>query len=232
MHISPDSNYKYSLRNIELKKNQQNGAALIVALVMLAVMTIIGVANMNSASLEMKMIASTLDRNKAFSIADAGLRAAESWLANSANIKEKDLYVDTCDPNVNNCFTANCSEGRCFEGVYNENAIPNFRRFGCEVFPSTSTSQRTAFWRNPDVWNDTGRHATVNVGTDTVKYIVEFLCFVDKGDSSSGSGPIPFDATTPNNNNGDALFRITVFFDGDGGRAPVMLQSNYVFPLS
>lgn len=211
----------------------QQGAALIIALVMLAVMTIIGVANMNSAGLEMKMIASTIDRNKAFSVADAGLRAAEVWLEKSSNIQEKDLYTDTCNTSVDQCFTPACNDGLCFQGVYEKNAIPNRRRYSCEVVPDTA-STRTVFWSDPalDVWNDAGKYRTLNIGTESVKYIVEFLCFVNKGNPPSGGSAIPFDATSANNNNADVLFRITVLFDDDSRRVPVMLQSNYVFPLT
>lgn len=225
--------------------HRQSGAALIIALVMLAIVTIIGVANMNSSGLEMKMIASTLDRNKAFSIADAGLRAAETWLEKTSGLAEEDLYTDTCGSRTL-CFSPTCTNGLCFQGIYEENVIPNRRRYGCEVVPSGVS--RRVFWRDSglNVWNNAAQHRTVQIGpvdieradgsvvqeTYSVKYIVEFLCFVSKGTPPNGGKATPFDATKDNNNNADVLFRITVFFDGDDRRVPVMLQSNYVFPLS
>jgi len=64
-----------------LKTNEQ-GAVLIVALIMLLVLTIIGVAVMESSVIEEKMAGNFSDRNEAFQAAEFSLRNAENWLAN------------------------------------------------------------------------------------------------------------------------------------------------------
>jgi len=197
--------------------NRQRGAALIVALVVLAAVTLIGVSNMQSSGFEMKMTASTVDRNNAFAVADAALRQVEAKLEAGEyfGLSDSALYSNECT--AGQCFNASCSDGLCFEGVYTS---PNFR-YQCEVSPNAASSDRAIFWRNNalDVWDTGSRHKLESVGDADVKYIIEFLCFIDNGESSE------FGYLNPNA--GDPLFRITVFHEGDRGRAPVMLQSTY-----
>ena len=57
---------------------QQQGATLIVALVLLAIVTIVGIAGMRGSNLEMKMIASARDRAMAFEAAEAALKIVEN----------------------------------------------------------------------------------------------------------------------------------------------------------
>lgn len=201
----------------QLIVKRQGGAALVVALVLLAAITIVGVSNMQSTMLEMKMVTSTMDRNRAFSIAEGALLEAESILENSLNLNFAGLHTDDCS---SNCFTSTCNDGLCFDGEF-ENNDP---AFFCSISPSADTSARTFFWRDEslDVWETAGKHRIVNVGLNQVKYIIEFLCFVDDGNGNFGVS----DPTA-----GDPLFRITVFVEGEGGLSPVMLQSTYSFPL-
>ncbi|GAB6067343.1 pilus assembly protein [Methylothermus subterraneus] len=62
----------------------QIGAALIVSLVMLLVMTILGVAAVQSVILEERMAGNYFDRNVAFQAAEAALRQAEAVIAANA----------------------------------------------------------------------------------------------------------------------------------------------------
>ncbi len=69
------------------KPKAQHGAALIVALILLLIMTILGLASMRSTIMEERMSASLYDRNLAFQAAEAALRAAEAAIrANTAVI--------------------------------------------------------------------------------------------------------------------------------------------------
>ncbi|MEW6445755.1 MAG: pilus assembly PilX family protein [Pseudomonadota bacterium] len=56
----------------------QAGAALIVSLIMLLLMTILGLASVRNTALEEKMTANAYDRSLAFQAAEAGLRAGEA----------------------------------------------------------------------------------------------------------------------------------------------------------
>lgn len=60
---------------------QQKGAALIVGLIMLLVMTIIGISGMSETIMEEKMLLNFRDRNAAQHAADSSLRATEAWMA-------------------------------------------------------------------------------------------------------------------------------------------------------
>lgn len=58
----------------------QQGAALIIALVLLLMMTILGVSAMQTTNLQERMAGNMRDRGVAFEAAEAGLRVAESEL--------------------------------------------------------------------------------------------------------------------------------------------------------
>lgn len=71
------------LRGKSLGNNQEQGVALITALVFLLVLTILGVTAMSSSNLQEKMAFNTKDRNLAFQSAETALAAAEQWLMSS-----------------------------------------------------------------------------------------------------------------------------------------------------
>jgi type IV pilus assembly protein PilX len=58
----------------------QQGVALVVALILLVVMTLLGLSAMRSVTLEEKMAANTFDRSVSFQAAESVLREAESKL--------------------------------------------------------------------------------------------------------------------------------------------------------
>lgn len=203
--------YVHSLR---IKKS--SGAALVVALVLLVAVTVIGLANMQSASLETKMVASQKLRNLNFAIAESGLAAAEKNLYSTLQLKTHNLFTDTCGSKGTNslCFTNPCSKGLCFDGTYSS----SLSRDECEIASGANTTPRAKFWEDTTVWSTASKHGTVTAGAHdkTVKYIVEFLCF---------SGP----EFTSKPNSSDALFRVTVLYEPDTQAPPIMLQSMYSF---
>ncbi len=208
-----------SRRNSAFSRRSSNGAALIVVLVILAAITVVGVSNMQSATLEMRMITSAIDRNEAFALAEAGLVNAELALESRVNGLD-DLYTDTCSSANGPCFDATCSDGYCFEGEFAGDEAP----YLCEVLSADSAVERKIFWKDESLWSDNAIALDVGAGGGDeveLKYIVEFLCFVDNSGNFGPAAP----------SDGDPFFRITVFLEGDGGRAPVMLQSNYVVKI-
>ena len=82
----------------------QRGAALFVSLIFLILITLLGVAGVQTVSLEEKMAGNSYDRNLAFQAAEAGLREAEKYVEDNKPIS---TYVDadnTCPNNaINNC---------------------------------------------------------------------------------------------------------------------------------
>lgn len=196
----------------------QGGAALIVALVLLAAISLIGVANMQSSTLELRMASSTLEREKAFATVDSGLREAEKKLVNRMNLKLADLQSDIC---TTKCFTASCLNGLCFDGNFDSSNT----RIECEVAPNASSVARVKFWEQASIWNTAGKYDQVQVNGKLVKYIYEFLCFVPSGTGEFNAEDLG------KANSGDPLFRVTAYSESDGDRAPIMLQSTVVIGL-
>lgn len=56
--------------------NRQRGAALVTALVLLTIMTVLALTSMNTNTLEEKMAANAQDMNRSFQAAESGLRLA------------------------------------------------------------------------------------------------------------------------------------------------------------
>ncbi len=59
---------------------QQQGAALIISLIVLLVLTILGVQSMQTSVLEERMAGNFKDKRQAFEAAEAGLKAAEAFI--------------------------------------------------------------------------------------------------------------------------------------------------------
>lgn len=68
-------------RPVFIHQKKQKGAVLIVALVVLLLLTILGVALLESSVVEERMAGNYLDRNQVFQSAEFGLREAESYIA-------------------------------------------------------------------------------------------------------------------------------------------------------
>ncbi len=196
---------------------RQGGAALIVSLIILAVVTILGVSSMSSSNTELKLAASMRDRGVAFEAAEAALAIVEQNLADHPPSRS-DL-LSTCTGG--NCFNNSCNSGLCFDGDNQD----GYSEFECQVANHAGSAKRVTFWSDPalDVWNTENRHKEVKVDSVTtpVKYITEFLCYVARDDMT------PFSAVPDESNNGAPLFRITVLALGNGNRASVALQSTY-----
>lgn len=67
--------------------NKQKGSSLIVCMVFLLLLTILGVSSMQSATMQEKMVGNAIEENRAFQLAEAGLRAGEAHVqASSASL--------------------------------------------------------------------------------------------------------------------------------------------------
>lgn len=196
-------------------KTTQSGATLIVALVILAIMTVLGLASIRSSNLEIKMSASQRDQSIAFQAAESALRAIEQDLA--ANPKPIQDHFSSCGTSAN-CFSSNCSGGLCFNGEFTEDTdVP------CSIVDPDTPNEVTQFWQIDDNWKDEGPAQLLTVpavagadenATMDVKYLIEFLCLVPRDDLRGEPG----EPTLP-------LYRITVKAQGEAKRATVNLQS-------
>lgn len=201
---------------------QQAGTALIVSLIILLVVTLLGVASMQTSTFQMKMASSNKERQTVFAIAEAGLREAEKQL--EASPPQRAQIFDSCTGDT--CFNQECKGGRCFSGKYPENA-PTLDS-DCSLWASSSyddsdpDADSTKFWSDTslDVWSNSGLHQTIAVpgSTKDVKYILEFLCFANQP---------PPEALVSAGGDGLPLFRITALAEGNDSRVKVVLQSIY-----
>lgn len=71
--------------NLKPNSHQQNGAALIVSLIILVAMTLLGISSMKGTSTELAMAGNLRESALTFQAAEAGLRSAESIIENSTS---------------------------------------------------------------------------------------------------------------------------------------------------
>ncbi len=90
---------------------QQQGAVLIVGLIMLFVMTLISVSSMSSSSLEERMSANYKDRQVAFQAAEAALRQGERITASNT---------------LKTAYTTTCTNGLCLADWKDPTAYPEY----------------------------------------------------------------------------------------------------------
>lgn len=219
----PANIFRPRISSVSYKR--QGGAALVVALVVLSVITVIGISNMQSTTMEMRMAASMVDRTKAFSHVEAALLHAEDELEDGGWLTIDALFSD-CGLGAD-CFDLNCTAGFCADVDYPSTSD----RYSCTVAPNSATTSRVDFWRRTDIWDDgSGRHLTTPDTAEfpvPVKYIYEFLCYIE--------------TTSATPDEGKPLFRITAYLEADVGentddgipwrsRSPVMIQSTYALP--
>lgn len=197
-------------------KNQQ-GAVLIVCLVILLVMTVLGVSNMQSTAVQYKMAKNNQDRQVAFQVAETALTKVERLLQeNGHDIGE----LQACTANDASCYDNQCGGGKCFIGSYpTGGAISD-----CSLTPVISAGN---YWSRSDldVWNDAAKHSTVSIDSSTKfpdpKYIVEFLCYIDK------DSDVATDCSANPATDCAALYRITTLATSEDAKGRVMLQSTF-----
>lgn len=68
-----------------LLSSRQDGAVLVLGLVLLLILTLIGVSTMQGSVFDEKMAGNTRDRNFAFQASESALRDGELWLLNSSS---------------------------------------------------------------------------------------------------------------------------------------------------
>ncbi|MGB1579957.1 MAG: pilus assembly PilX family protein [Nevskiales bacterium] len=81
----------------------ENGAALVVSLLFLLVLTIIGIASVSTTTLQERMANNTREQNLAFQAAESALRDGEAWLFSQKGTGQAPLQITTCS---SNCGTA------------------------------------------------------------------------------------------------------------------------------
>ncbi|MFN3882280.1 MAG: PilX N-terminal domain-containing pilus assembly protein [Nitrincola lacisaponensis] len=116
------------------RPDKQQGVALVVAMIMLVVATIIGLSSIRSTTLQERMTANLYDRSVAFQNAETALRAAEISISTSSQILtsiygvNRDNYdCDPLRPNPIECapFPENTWSAANSTGWVNITTLPN-----------------------------------------------------------------------------------------------------------
>lgn len=203
-------------------KSKQEGVVLIVSLVLLLVMTLIGVSNMRSSSVQLNMAMNNQSRSEAFSAAEYALLKVEADIQGEFAAKhDPKKFVLSCSGD--GCYDANCTAGLCYEG--NDDWTNEFE---CQLNDATVPEY---IWMRDSgkIWDEAARHQTKEVTAGTgdnqskfeAKYIIEFLCYTHKN-------PDPDDGAFCEDTNlaGCApLYRITVLAESENKQSRVMLQA-------
>jgi type IV pilus assembly protein PilX len=182
----------------------QAGAVLIAALIILVVLTLLGIASIDTTGIEMKMANNAGDQQQAFESAEYILNAVENDFIQKNTLDAQ--IATSCSGNK--CFNSTCSNGYCFFGI-NPTAWDN-----CRPYSTTSTAANP--WEAKAAWSDARSIPLVpspNAET-TVRYMVEFRCYVPTNPMVALSAA-----------NATKLFRITAYVIGPGNKGRVMLQS-------
>ena len=87
-------------QNTHMKARQQNGAALITALVMLVLLTMLGLSSMNTTTMEERMASNTQMINRVFQAAETGLQIVFS----DPNAFDTRLTEETDDNSANDAY--------------------------------------------------------------------------------------------------------------------------------
>lgn len=184
----------------------EQGAALVVALVLLLVITILGLSSMRGTSLQERMSANLRDRGLAFQAAEAALREAEASLGALAPsdfpppLEAARLADDVCDNNP-------CVDGLCSR-------------------PDPKCPDR---WLSDAAWRNVSAELGAGLGTLVIppQYFIEHI----PADIPSWPGcdrevPMSPNCIMPTN-----FFRITAR-SAAAGRSTVILQSTFGPPTN
>ncbi|MGA9851444.1 MAG: PilX N-terminal domain-containing pilus assembly protein [Gammaproteobacteria bacterium] len=178
-------------------RNPQHGFVLIVALILLLILTVLGLAAAGSTSLEERMAGNARNNDLAFQAAEAGLKAGEACVS---------MALAACST-----FSAGTTGGA---GAY---------QFPLAAPPTTPIWEQAGFWSNAGNYLSYSVLNPVNVPNVTTQpeiIVEEMPPMVMPGSSISvqqfGGGSGTFQP-----------YRITVLGTGGDSSSTVMLQSMY-----
>ena len=184
---------------------KERGTVLIVGLLMLLVMTVLGVASMGNTVLQERMANNNRQQQIAFQAAEAALRAAESYLANTVNSVT--------------ALTVNFNSAAPLTGLYAQR--PPWTGMATRPVPAGFDIYNDNDWLAA---GNTVEVATVASVIRRPRYIIEYVGRV---------GPPPNDYSGKKPDTRQYGFRITAIGWGEGAvpNSRYLLQSSYRMPL-
>lgn len=184
-------------------KYKQQGAILIVALVMLMVLTLLGVSGITTTQMQERMAGNEQENAYAFETAEAILRTAEQYIEN--NVTSLDAF-DT--------------DGT--DGLYNSETDSLWSKIDWEG--SDSSNNLEAIMANDTSNNIKGAYIIEHFATFQVEQTSTTIGDTGSKGVSSDSG---LGSTSSTSTISVSQFRITARGLGAGGRGRVYLQANY-----
>lgn len=188
------------------RKPNQKGAALVIGLMILLVMTVLGISSMGTTVLQERMANNNRQKQIAFQAAEAALRAAEAFLTtNITNVA---------------ALRANFNNAAPVTGLYSERS------------PITGDATRPlpagVDIHDDSGWLTAGNAIVVNTVTNVQqrpRFIIEYVGRV---------GPAPINYSNKKPDTRQYGFRITAIGWGEGAdpNARYLLQSNFRIPLT
>ena len=179
-------------------RRRQQGVALIVALILLVVITVIGLAAIRTSTLQEKMAGNTFDRAQAFQVAEATMQLASATILPPAAAPNPATYQA-------NAYT-NCANNPCLDNPANDPNVPA----SAWTLPPTATNAAA------------GAGNIVTLYGNNPSYIIQYMgaCSVD------GGGNFQFTNDENNQGGGGSLkatgqcYRITARSSTPGNGAP------------
>lgn len=196
-----------------VQRNSQRGVLMLVTLVILLVISLLGMATVDTTGIEMQMASNSRQQQEVFEAAEYTLSWVENTLDQNNYFSATQLTNQTgCNTT---CFTSTCTNGYCFSGTGSPSIanIPTWTTATSCVLtnPATPFHQDSAIWAT-----GSGRHRTLTVPSSglTTKYIIEYRCHTTRIDGTGISG------------NAVQMYRITTLATSEDGRSRVMLRSS------
>ncbi len=177
---------------------QQRGGALITALSILLILTVLGISAMSTTALQERMAGNARDAEVAFEAAEFGLRAAEA-------------YINTLTPTL---ITTD----------FSATGGPGGGRF---IVSNTAQWANTSNWY-PGLGQYTLPANTYNMSVDTQpQYIIQEIAATVDAPAASSLEPTSYTATSPPISGSIRIFQITARGYGLSANSRVMLQSTF-----
>jgi len=126
---------------------KQSGAALVVSLLILLVMTLLGISSLQTTTLEEKMASNTRERQQAFEAAEAAITSAETYVRNNIAVTSgfdtngSDGLYDNSIQERWKSLIWNGTDSRAYSGSYTSTySGANPPRFIVEHYGTTTSS--------------------------------------------------------------------------------------------
>jgi len=182
---------------------KQQGALILVTLIILLVISMLGMSAVDSTGLEMQMSSNSRLQQQTFEAAEYTLSWVENNLATTGYFSKASITNNTNDTAGEGfcgtvCFSSACTNGYCFNGTYTPGALWNTCALGV---PATEPNADAGLWAD-----GSGKHRTM---------AIEFSCYTAK-DPAQDINLV---------GNQARVYKITAYVVGEGGRARVMLRS-------